>query len=56
MKQRTKYLLAVAGITGSIFGIGIAIPAFMQNLYTPAIIGTILLFAGLVTFAISFGE
>ncbi|HIH14805.1 MAG: hypothetical protein QT08_C0009G0051 [archaeon GW2011_AR17] len=56
MKQKAKYILAVAGVTGTIFGIGIAIPGFMQNLYTPAIIGTILIFAGLVTFAISFGE
>ncbi len=56
MKQRTKYILGVAGVISAILGITIAIPAFLQNLYTPAIIGTIILVAGLVILAISFGE
>lgn len=56
MKQKTKYLLAVAGITSGVLGISMTIPAYMQNLYTPAIVGSILLVAGLVLLAISFGD
>jgi len=56
MNKKTKYILSVAGVISAILGITIAIPAFLQNLYTPAIIGTILLVTGLVIIAISFGD
>lgn len=56
MKRRTKYILGVAGVIGSLLGVTITIPAYFQNLYTHAIIGSILLVAGLVILAISFGE
>ncbi len=56
MKKRMKYLLAVAGVIGSILGIVLLVPAFLKGNYVLATISTILLVAGLVLLAISFGD
>ena len=56
MKERTKYILGVAGVISSVVGIIISIPSFLKGNYTAGVIATILVVGGLVILAISFGE
>jgi uncharacterized membrane protein HdeD (DUF308 family) len=56
MKMRGKYILLVAGVTSSIFGIMYSIPAILQDRVGIATIGTLMLVTGLVLIAIAFGE
>ncbi len=53
---KKKYILAVAGIMGSIIGISAAVPAFGREQYTLAVLGSMLMTGGLVLIAIAFGE
>ena len=54
--MREKYILLVAGVTSSIFGIMYSIPAILQDRVGIATIGTLMLVTGLVLIAIAFGE
>ena len=56
MKKETRNILAVAGVIGAVVGVIVAIPSFLQEKYTAAIGSIILLVAGLVLLAISFGD
>lgn len=54
--KRRKYVIAVAGVIGTILGIVGAIPSFLQNKLGLAIISSILIVFGVLLIAMSFGE
>jgi hypothetical protein len=56
MNKTTKYVLAVAGIIGTVLGLVGAVPGFLQENYVLATLSAILMVAGLVLLAISFGD
>ena len=56
MKKTTKNILAVAGVISSVLGIVGAIPSFLSGRYGVATGASILIVAGLVLLAISFGD
>ncbi|MFC1768698.1 hypothetical protein ACFLZX_02945 [Nanoarchaeota archaeon] len=51
-----KNILIVAGVISTLLGIVGAIPSFLNNNITPAILSTVLIVGGLVILAIGFGE
>lgn len=56
MKKRSKNILAIAGIIGTIMGIIFTVPSFLQEKYGLATGATFLIIGGLVLLAIAFGE
>ncbi|MBI3035700.1 hypothetical protein HYY71_05250 [Candidatus Woesearchaeota archaeon] len=56
MKKTTKNILAVAGVIGTILGIILLIPSFLQTNYIVSTISVVLIVAGLVMLAIAFGD
>ena len=56
MKIKKRYLIAVAGGTGAIFGLFLAIPTLLKEHYFAGSIFIGLLIFGLVLIAIAFGE
>ncbi len=56
MKRKSANLLAIAGVICTVFGIIIAIPTYLRELYLPAILATILIVGGIVLLAIAFGD
>lgn len=56
MKVTGKYVLLVAGVTSSVFGVMYSIPAILQEKMGIATVGTLMLITGLVLIAIAFGE
>jgi len=56
MKPKKRYLLLLAGVTSSIFGIFMAIPALLKENYLAGSIFVTLLVFGLVLIALAFGE
>lgn len=56
MKQRTKYFLSVAGISGAILGITITVVTLAQEKYGIAAAATGLMMAGILLLAYSFED
>ncbi len=56
MRHRIKNMLAIAGIVGVVFGIVGIIPGFLKENYLLAIASTLIVMAGLISLAISFGD
>jgi len=56
MKKTTKNILGVAGVISSVLGIVTAIPSFLRETYSIAILSTFLIVIGLVLLAIAFGD
>lgn len=56
MKQTTKNILGVAGVISAVVGVVVAIPALLQEKYLVATLSVMLIVAGLVLLAISFGD
>ncbi|MBI5797489.1 hypothetical protein HZA98_01135 [Candidatus Woesearchaeota archaeon] len=56
MKQRTKYLLAVAGFTGALLGTIITVVMLGQEKYGIATAGAAILMAGILLLAFSFED
>ncbi|MBU0627826.1 MAG: hypothetical protein KKC75_01445 [Nanoarchaeota archaeon] len=56
MKKKTKNLLAVIGVIGTVMGVIGAVPSFLQSKYGIATGSAILVIVGLVCLAIAFGD
>ena len=57
MGERTKKnILIIAGVIGTMVGIVIAIPFFLNETYWLGIVGVLILIAGLITLAVGFGD
>jgi len=56
MNQTTKHILAVAGVIAVLLGVVGAIPSFLQNKLVAATGSAILMVAGVILLAISFGD
>lgn len=56
MTPTARYILAIAGVAGTVFGILLSIPSFMQERMGLGIAATFLLIAGLVLLAVSLGD
>jgi len=56
VRNTTKNILAVAGVISTVIGIIMAIPFFLREMYLVATLSVILIVAGLVLLAISFGD
>lgn len=56
MNKRTKNILAVAGVIGTVFGVMMAIPALAKGDYVIAALTTLVLVTGLVLLALAFSD
>ncbi len=56
MNKRTKNILAVAGVIGTVLGVIFAIPSFLKENYIVSAIATVLVVAGLVLLALAFSD
>jgi uncharacterized membrane protein HdeD (DUF308 family) len=56
MSKKKNYILSVAGIIGTITGITIAIPSFLNNRILLGVVSVLLIVGGLVLLAIAFGD
>ena len=56
MAKKKNYILSVAGIIGTITGITIAIPSFLNNRILLGVVSVLLIVGGLVLLAIAFGD
>lgn len=56
MRQRTKSILAIAGVASTVLGMTMLIPTLSQGQYLIATLAGLFLVGGLVLLAISFGE
>ncbi|HLC86467.1 MAG TPA: hypothetical protein VJG30_04235 [Candidatus Nanoarchaeia archaeon] len=56
MKRSAKNILLAAGVLSSILGITFAIPSFIKEIYSVAIISTIFIIGGMIIIAFSLGE
>lgn len=56
MRKTTKNILAVAGVIATIGGISGAIPSFLNENYSIAVISGIFIIGGIILIAIAFGD
>ena len=56
MVKSQKYIIGIAGVTSTVFGIVYAIPSIFQGKLTAAAIFTVLIVAGLVLLALALGD
>ncbi len=56
MNGKGKNVLLAAGVMSSILGITFAVPSFIKEIYSAAIISTIFIIGGMILIAIAIGD